>query len=336
MGFLARPFWSSSRLGLRRAMLRVCDCPQGSERYLAMEGLRGVAVFAVFLCHYDVIITQRLSIAPSAAGLSALLGRLGTCGVDLFFVLSGFLIYRLVLQPTLRYPSFVLRRAQRIYPPFVAVLLFFLAVSLLNPSLSKLPKPTGEVWGFLLMNLVFLPGFVNVEPIVSVAWSLSYEWYFYLTLPIIAGLLHLYEWKGKTRIFFFAAFCILYLAFAFELPSIGQIMHYPIYRSHVRLVMFLGGIIAYEVCERRLRIPPSFWRRFEWDRGGNIPRDCWRSADARNRQIQTGRRRGSVGRTAGGLRPLSLKRAGAKGHPGRRRLCQQRAGSCRAAQCGVE
>jgi peptidoglycan/LPS O-acetylase OafA/YrhL/glycosyltransferase involved in cell wall biosynthesis len=229
-----------------------------------MEGLRGLAVLGVFIAHYDVLIRQRLLVNATVADICGVFGRIGTCGVDMFFVLSGFLIYRLVLQPQLQYASFVRRRAERIYPAFVAVFLFFVAVSCLVPSLSRIPRPAGGAARILLMNLAFLPGFVNIEPVVGVAWSLSYEWYFYLTLPFVIRALRMYTWTRAARLAFFALFCVIYLSVTFCLPAIGSQLHYPIYRSHIRLVMFVGGMITYDVLQARQKITNSFWQPFEW------------------------------------------------------------------------
>ena len=245
-------------------MQRVCDCPERSGRFEAMEGLRGVAILAVFICHYDVLVAQKLPISASIASISGILGRLGTSGVDLFFVLSGFLIYRIALQPTLHYPAFVQRRVQRIYPPFLGVLLIFVVASLLAPSSSKIPKSPGLAAVTLLMNLAFFPGFVNVEPIVGVAWSLSYEWYFYLSLPFIIRALRIYKWSSRTRIAFFVLVCVLYIGITYCFPTIGSLTHISLYRSHVRLVMFVGGMIAYELLQMQKGTATSFWRPFEW------------------------------------------------------------------------
>ena len=167
-------------LGLRAAvaarMAKVYP-PTADERRLgAMEGLRGLAVLMVFVCHYDVLIVQNLAVPRTIAAFLAVIGRMGTAGVDLFFLLSGFLIYRTVIRLDLHYGRFLVRRAMRIYPPFLAIFAVHCAVVSLFPSLGR---SLGQGWSAITtnvaMNLALLPGFVNVQPIIAVAWSLSYE-----------------------------------------------------------------------------------------------------------------------------------------------------------------
>jgi exopolysaccharide production protein ExoZ len=243
---------------------RVYDFPETSDRYFAMEGLRGIAILAVFLCHYDVLIVQHLHVAGFLGRVSGLVGRVGTAGVDLFFVLSGFLIYRIVLKKDLSYLEFVRRRAQRIYPPFLAVLASFLFASFFVPSMSRIPHNTRKALSDLLMNLAFLPGFVDIKPIVGVAWSLSYEWYFYLTLPLAVRVLRMYNWTRAQRVAFLVTICVTYLIFSFSAPCIPW-HGYPIYRSHVRIVMFLGGIITFELLQSPHSTDrPKMLRSLEW------------------------------------------------------------------------
>src|SRR5579872_6063211 len=102
----------------------------GSDRFASMEGLRGLAILLVFCAHYYDIIWRDLhahSATLSTLG-DALIGAGGT-GVDLFFVLSGFLIYGAVLKSTFNFRKFLARRARRIYPAFLAVFALYLAIS---------------------------------------------------------------------------------------------------------------------------------------------------------------------------------------------------------------
>src|SRR5262244_2354960 len=59
----------------------------------SMEGLRGFAVFLVFLVHYVTLIDPWIASASSLASFARALHSIGNAGVDLFFVLSGYLIY---------------------------------------------------------------------------------------------------------------------------------------------------------------------------------------------------------------------------------------------------
>ncbi|MGA7905778.1 MAG: acyltransferase, partial [Candidatus Sulfotelmatobacter sp.] len=95
-----------------------------STRIPALDGLRGVAILLVLLCH------AVFELHPRSTFLSRLLiaGRLTWSGVDLFFVLSGFLIGGILLDArrSPRYFStFYARRAYRILPLYMVILALF-------------------------------------------------------------------------------------------------------------------------------------------------------------------------------------------------------------------
>ena len=62
----------------------------------AMEGLRGIAVFLVFLVHYSSLISPWLKY--DTIHIASFIHSAGQIGVDLFFVLSGFLIYGTIIK----------------------------------------------------------------------------------------------------------------------------------------------------------------------------------------------------------------------------------------------
>src|SRR6516164_1060933 len=96
------------------------------DRVASLEGLRGLAILLVFLCHYyDIIWRDLPSQSRAFSKFGLLLVGAGGTGVDLFFVLSGFLIYGAVCSPRFNARRFIVRRAVRIYPAFLAVLLLY-------------------------------------------------------------------------------------------------------------------------------------------------------------------------------------------------------------------
>lgn len=140
-----------------------------------LQALRGVACLLVVAYHVACVEKQYgLGFNP----LKPLLW-FGYAGVDLFFVLSGFIIAstsRADLGQVNRLPRFAFRRLWRIYPTYWAALL----VALVHYTLTS-PEPVfGAAWkqeafdGVLLLPQTPLPRFVPV------AWSLSYELMFYL------------------------------------------------------------------------------------------------------------------------------------------------------------
>jgi exopolysaccharide production protein ExoZ len=229
-----------------------------SDRFGSMEGLRGVAILLVFCAHYYDIVWRDLPLHNKTLDTlgQALLGTGGT-GVDLFFVLSGFLIYGAVRKPALNLRKFLVRRTRRIYPAFLAVFLLYLAMSpflhLVNDSssryASRVPGSLQSGVLYLIANVAFLPGIFPVKPVMNVAWSLSYEWFFYLTLPIVVLALGLCRWRRRTRCSFFLGGAVLFLIANIMFPATFYFPSNPGRESHVEAVMFIGGILLFEVIE---------------------------------------------------------------------------------------
>ena len=95
-----------------------------------MEGLRGFAVFLVFLVHYANLIRPWLLPESSLLEFAKALRLVGSSGVDLFFVLSGFVIYGSLISREQPFGRFLLRRVRRIYPAFIVVLSGYVVLSL--------------------------------------------------------------------------------------------------------------------------------------------------------------------------------------------------------------
>ena len=92
-----------------------------------MEGLRGFAVLLVFFVHYMALIEPWLGDdAAWAETVSLVVADVGNAGVDLFFMLSGYLIYGSLLARPQPYGLFLRRRIERLYPTFLVVFLVIL------------------------------------------------------------------------------------------------------------------------------------------------------------------------------------------------------------------
>lgn len=136
-----------------------------SQRNLLLDVFRGLAIFLVLLRH---------------GGLSELTTRMGWIGVDLFFVLSGFLVSGLLFREyaannNLRAGRFLLRRAFKIYPLFYSVVVIYL----LYNWYKGIPVTASQ----LLAELFF---FQNYHPgVLGISWSLAIEEHFYLLLALL-------------------------------------------------------------------------------------------------------------------------------------------------------
>lgn len=164
-----------------------------SSRIPALDGLRGMAILLVLLRH-SVFGLETTS--PVLAGLLAT-GRLAWSGVDLFFVLSGFLIGGILLdarQSPRYFRTFYIRRAYRIFPLYGLVTALFLFRHL---PFRLLPGHFGNVsplsipwWSYITFTQNFFMvrlGWFGPQA-MSVSWSLAVEEQFYLTIPLLIWL----------------------------------------------------------------------------------------------------------------------------------------------------
>jgi exopolysaccharide production protein ExoZ len=207
-----------------------------TDRIIPMEGMRGFAVLLVFLVHHHTLFGGYLPYHGLAYRMSEFGHAIGYSGVDLFFVLSGFLIYEHLMRKKPPYFKFIRRRVQRIYPTFFCVVCVYLLIGYAIPSLSKLPQSASKQVEFLFQNLLLLPGLLRTPALITVSWSLSYEFFFYLSLPLIIGLMGMRFWSRPWRIIFFICVFTVHCA-AYRLDLL----------PHIRLNMFVAGILLYEV-----------------------------------------------------------------------------------------
>jgi exopolysaccharide production protein ExoZ len=218
----------------------------GPSRILPMEGLRGLAIGLVFLCHFQIVILSRLSESFNSRFL-LVMAQIGGTGVDLFFVLSGMLIYRAALKPGLKYGKFLRRRVVRIFPTFIVVLaIYIVALEVTHSGAHYHAVGVRAQIVYILQNLFLLPGIFNIPAIISAAWSLSYEFAFYLAIPILVMLLRARFWSSKARALFWAAIIPAYLLLVYNFPGwFHSSEHFD--GTYVRFTLFLAGIVVEEI-----------------------------------------------------------------------------------------
>ena len=154
------------------------------KRVAGLDGLRGIAVLAVIIYHAD------LGILPG-----------GFLGVDIFFVLSGFLITSILIQEISKTgkidrAQFYLRRIRRLMPALFLMLPFAVIASGLwahdaaYPVRRDLPWALTFVvnWSYIFFDQSY---FVNISrpPMLQHLWSLAIEEQFYVIWPIVLILL---------------------------------------------------------------------------------------------------------------------------------------------------
>ncbi len=153
------------------------------QRFPALDGVRAIAAFAVIFTHIGFNSGRAIDNGPFAPLLSRL-----DFGVTLFFLLSGFVIYRpfLVaalegrrLPATRRTRQFLIRRAVRILPAYWVTILITLAV--LSPQ-----RPTAHDWWSYPLLLQTYTGGNRISSLTQM-WTLSVELCFYLLVPLFAA-----------------------------------------------------------------------------------------------------------------------------------------------------
>jgi peptidoglycan/LPS O-acetylase OafA/YrhL len=200
-----------------------------------IDGLRALAVLVVVIYH-------------------AFPGRLpgGFIGVDIFFVISGYLISGIIFSElstnTFSIRRFYERRIRRIFPALLIVLAFCLTVGwvvLLADEYAQLGKHVLASAGFLL-NLVlwsesgYFDNAVDTKPLLHL-WSLGVEEQFYIFWPLILG----FAWKQGVNIKWLII-VICCLSFAFNLHQTSADLTAAFYSPLTRFwELLIGALIAY-------------------------------------------------------------------------------------------
>jgi peptidoglycan/LPS O-acetylase OafA/YrhL len=183
-----------------------------------LDNLRAFAILYVFLFHYSILF-------PSPEWLYSI-AKFGWTGVDLFFVLSGYLISSqlfagIAKNQRISFREFFLKRFFRIIPAYVLVVALYFLFPLLRER-----EPLAPLWKYLTFthNLGLD---LRTQRTFSHAWSLCIEEQFYLFFPLILiALIHFRAVKKGAILlvfFFVAGFCArIYAWYSFLEPVVGS------------------------------------------------------------------------------------------------------------------
>jgi peptidoglycan/LPS O-acetylase OafA/YrhL len=161
------------------------------KRISQLDGVRGLACIFVLVHHYTTA-TLPQELPWSLGSLRLLLQPFLESGVDLFFVLSGFLIVGILLDhrgSQNYFPTFYIRRVCRIFPVYYALLAAFIALQFLaaNPAMSWPFGNPAPLWTYATFTQNF-PFSWNDDPgayFMGITWSLAVEEQFYLLFPLV-------------------------------------------------------------------------------------------------------------------------------------------------------
>jgi len=220
-----------------------------------IDGLRAIALLAVVLVH---------AAGPGFGG--------GFVGVDVFFVISGYLIIGLLFREfertgNLSLSGFFERRIRRLGPALVVVLLATLLLSMvfLTPiggEQQGLAKSVIATVG-LVSNLYFaqttgeyFDGAAELQPLLH-TWSLSVEEQFYLFWPLVvlaAGRIALRRWRRPEEAIFAALSGLFVLSLALSVWMTAKYPNWALYLAPTRAWEFAVGGLAYFCLRSRAQV----------------------------------------------------------------------------------
>ena len=231
---------------------------ESHERLAPLDFLRSCAILLVFLFHYS---------QQGARDWLRPFGQYGWAGVDLFFVLSGFLITAQLLKPItqgtkLSLKDFFIRRSLRIWPNyFVVVALYFLV-----PSFAEKDN-LAPLWKFLTFTQNFNLSFGAF----SHAWSLCIEEQFYLTLPFIVLFMGRFGTKVRASLLFLLLFIFgfTYRVYAwshFVAPLLADPRHGDVGELYFKTIYYptfgrLDGLLTGVSLASVYRCCPTLWAK---------------------------------------------------------------------------
>ena len=140
--------------------------------YVSIQQLRAVAALGVVLAHLEIYLGRM--------GFAGAWPHFLTSGVDIFFVISGFIMWVTTTDRAVTPAQFLVNRLTRIAPLYWAVTALALAVLLTNRSL--MPGAALD-WGHVVASFLFIPAMHPVigepQPLVTAGWTLNFEMMFY-------------------------------------------------------------------------------------------------------------------------------------------------------------
>jgi peptidoglycan/LPS O-acetylase OafA/YrhL len=219
----------------------------GTGRIQSIDHLRGVAALAVCLSH-----VVSYSFARPLGGLleaSRSVFDFGWLGVEVFFVISGFVIPWALFRAEYRarnFGRFIAKRMIRLDPPYFAAVLLSLALGIL--SARQMGRPYSVDLTSLALHVGYLNGIFGHSWLNPVFWTLAIEFQYYLLVGIIFPLI--VSPKRSVRILLFASFVGMYLLFdgsrtlGSESPSTRFIFHVlPLFCMGIAAFQFRAGIV---------------------------------------------------------------------------------------------
>jgi len=201
------------------------------DRFLYLDALRGIAAMIVVLHHFLFIYNNEFGHQFKTPQIF----EHGYFGVELFFLISGFVIFY-TLSKTDSIKDFLLKRAIRLYPTFwICLIITFSLIHVfpLSPSRNTTIKEA-------LFSLTMFNGLFKIKSVDPSYWTLLVEWFFYLMLAVVMQV-----FKNRKNGFYFFLWTwlalILVYNYVYKVPFTGAIFNLR-YGS-----FFVSGICFYHI-----------------------------------------------------------------------------------------
>jgi len=155
-----------------------------------LDGLRAISVVWVIAFHYLSYFHNELASASSPWSTVRDALSLGWVGVDIFLVISGFLITKIILKNPAQSPGyshFLRRRAWRLLPAYVLLLVIFTAAACLVDPTSKVLHNSWSLWTLtsnVLLSFGDRSALMDNHFAMYHLWSVAIEWHFYAFMPL--------------------------------------------------------------------------------------------------------------------------------------------------------
>ena len=200
---------------------------------LSLQYLRGVAALLVVYFH-------SLTQLKNAGHKDIYLPVIGESGVDLFFVLSGFVMWLTTANRKIGPVEFIVKRVKRIVPIYW---ILTLSATLLALSFGDLMKSTVFDVPHLVKSLLFIPAYnpapaiSGIYPVIIPGWTLNFEFFFYL---IFSFSLFCKVEKKRLRLISSIVFCCFFLSFYVK----SDIAIISFYLNNVVIEFLFGVFLA--------------------------------------------------------------------------------------------
>jgi peptidoglycan/LPS O-acetylase OafA/YrhL len=171
------------------------------DRLLSLDVVRGVAILLVLGRHMPLVVR----VHPFIDSCATFVNQIGWVGVDLFFVLSGFLVGGLLFREyqrsgTIDCKRFWIRRAFKIWPPYVAfILLYAICYYRYGPKDASSPVRLDLLLSDLWPNVFHVQNYFERSRQLLWTWSLAVEEHFYLLLPLVLAVLVRHRLLGRSK-----------------------------------------------------------------------------------------------------------------------------------------